>query len=218
MSGYSTTSVTELITNVESFVEEYMNQFDASHDFSHIQRVVRLAMHIARSEMKRNPSLTLDLELIQIAALLHDVNDRKYKTSSSEPLTSHLTRLGCSDSNLSNAVEDIVSHVSFNGERLNRAAVQEALKRHPELGIVQDADRIDAVGAVGIGRLFTYGGARNRSLDMSMSHLEDRLLRTADWMKTETGKAIITERMKRVKLLQDWWAEETEVDLCNIHD
>ena len=203
--------------SLEIFVKEYMDQFDASHDFSHVQRVVRLAMHISRSEIKRTPSLTLDLELIHLSSLLHDVNDRKYKTNSNESLTSHLTRLGCRDPDLASAVEDIVTHVSFNGERLNPTAVQDALQRHPELGIVQDADRIDAVGAIGIGRLFTFGGARNRTLDMSISHLDDRLLHTGDWMKTETGKAIIKERIKRVKILRDWWTEETEDDPYEIH-
>src|ERR1700753_1747704 len=100
----SSLPVAELIIKVEAFVKDYMQQFDASHDFSHIQRVVRLAMHIAHSELERNPNLTLDLQLVHLAALLHDVNDRKYKTASSESVISHLTRLGCKDSTLASAV------------------------------------------------------------------------------------------------------------------
>lgn len=209
MGSYPIQTGSDVVVRVEAFVQDYMSRFDASHDFQHIQRVVRLAKHIATSEHQKKPDVYFDLNLVELAALLHDVNDRKYKTSSTASITEHLTRLGCSDASLASAVEDIVSHVSFHHERLNPEAVADALKRHPELGVVQDADRIDAVGAVGIGRLFTYGGAKDRTLDMSIDHLDERLIRTADYMKTETGKSIILERMRRLEQFRNWWTEET---------
>jgi uncharacterized protein len=209
MSYINSVSIARLIPKVEAFVEDYMSTFDASHDFGHIQRVVRLAQHIAFVETKKNPSLKLDFNLIHLAALLHDINDRKYQTEFSEPLSTHLARLGWRDPALGEALEDIISHVSFHKERQNPLAVTTALLRHPELAVVQDADRIDAIGAVGIGRLFVYGSRQEESLDMSISHLDQRLEITGSRMKTETGKAIIAERIQRVKTFRDWWSEET---------
>jgi uncharacterized protein len=199
----------DLIAKVESFAKEFMSQFDGSHDFKHVQRVARLALHIAKSEMERNPGLTFNLELVHIAALMHDVNDRKYWTDGSESISAHLTRLG-SDLELANAVEEIVSHVSFSKERDNPSSVTLVLQRHPELGILQDADRIDAVGAIGIGRLFTFGGAKGRDLDLSMKHLDARLLRSGDFMKTQTGECMIKERLARLEVFKDWWAGELD--------
>jgi len=201
-------SMDELVSKVEAFAKEYMSKFDGSHDFAHVQRVVSIALHIANAELRQNTSLTYNINLIHISALLHDVNDRKYKTKDSPSLTTHLERLGCVDPDFSAAVEDIVTHISFNQETSNPSMVQEALLRHPELGVVQDADRIDAVGAIGLGRLFTYGGAKDRSLDLSIEHLDERLIITGDRMKTKTGKDIIKERIERIMTFRGWWSEE----------
>jgi uncharacterized protein len=196
-----------LTAKVENFVRDHMEQFDGSHDFAHIQRVVQLSLRIACEEEKLRPGM-LDHHLIHLAALMHDVNDRKYNSEFSVSVSEHLKRLGC-DESLSHSVDAIVSHVSFTKECSNPEVVAKLLGKIPELGVVQDADRIDAVGAVGIGRLFTYGGARNRSLQLSMDHFEERLLRTGDRMKTQAGKAIISERIQRLKVFQQWWNEET---------
>jgi len=198
----------ELISKVEDFVRTHMSAFDGSHDFAHIQRVVRLALHIGRLEHSRTPR-PLNLNLIHISALLHDVNDRKYFTENSTSVFQCLQNLDC-DPSAAAAVADIVANVSFTKERLNPAPVAEVLMRWPELGVVQDADRIDAVGAVGIGRLFTYGGARDRTLEQSMSHLVERLLQTADLMKTRTGEVIISERIRRTEIFREWWDEEND--------
>jgi len=202
----------KLISDVEGFVREYMSKYDSSHDFTHIQRVVRLALHIAESEIKTNPLVKLNIELIHLAALLHDVNDRKYKTDTDEAISAHLIRLGCTDLEMAKAVEAIVSHVSFTLECRDPEVVQRVLRKHPELGVVQDADRIDAVGAVGVGRLFTFGGARNRNLDSSMEHFDERLMITGGRMKTDTGKQIIAERMERLTMFRSWWTEETSTN------
>lgn len=199
----------KLTADVEDFVREYMSKFDPSHDFSHIQRVVRLALHIAKTEIEAYPTSKLDIEVVHLAALLHDVNDRKYKTDTTEDISTHLERLGCMDLKMIKAVEEIITHVSFTMECRNPEVVQLVLRRHPELGVVQDADRIDAVGAIGIGRLFTFGGAKNRSLDMSMEHFDERLMITGSRMKTETGKQIIAEKIERLKTFRNWWTEET---------
>jgi uncharacterized protein len=198
--------VAGLIPKVEKHVEQYMAKFDGSHDFAHVQRVVRLALHIARQEEHTRPGV-LNHDLIHLAALMHDVNDRKYISESSVCTSDQLKSLGC-DENLAESVDLIVSHVSFTKECGNPEKVAEIVSQIPELGVVQDADRIDAVGAIGIGRLFTYGGARNRAMQLSMGHFEERLMKTGDRMKTETGSAIISERMLRLKTFQQWWNEE----------
>jgi uncharacterized protein len=207
MTVTKTSSHPDLIPKVEKHVEEYMANFDGSHDFAHVRRVVRLALHIARQEEKTRPGV-LDHNLIHLAALMHDVNDRKYISESSVSTSDQLKNLGC-DEFLAQSVDLIVSHVSFTKERVNPEKVAEIVSQIPELGVVQDADRIDAVGAIGIGRLFTYGGARNRTMKLSMDHFEDRLMKTGDRMKTETGRMIISERMQRLKVFQLWWNEET---------
>jgi uncharacterized protein len=207
MTVRQTPLVAGLIANVEKHVREYMDKFDGSHDFAHVQRVVRLALQIARQEEQIRPGV-LDLGLIHLAALMHDVNDRKYISESSVSVSEQLKSLGC-DESLSQSVDTIVSHVSFTNECGNPDKVAEVVAKIPELGVVQDADRIDAVGAIGIGRLFTYGGARDRTLERSMEHFEDRLMKTGDRMKTATGRVIISERMQRLKIFQQWWNEET---------
>jgi uncharacterized protein len=196
-----------LIAEVEKYVREYMKRYDGSHDFAHIQRVVRLAIQIGCEEETLRPGF-LDHDLIHLAALMHDVNDRKYISESSMLISEQLKRLGC-DESMAQSIETIVTHVSFTKECDNPETVAEIIGRIPELGVVQDADRIDAVGAIGIGRLFTYGGARDRDLEQSMDHFEERLMRTGDRMKTATGKAIISERMRRLEIFQQWWDEET---------
>jgi uncharacterized protein len=202
-------SMQKLIADVEDFVRDYMSKFDSSHDFSHIQRVVRLALHIANEENQKNPTMKLNIEMVHIAALLHDVNDRKYKTDKTEDISTHLRRLGCTDSEMIDTVEEIITHVSFTNECRDSESVQHILRKHPELGVLQDSDRIDACGAIGIGRLFTFGGAKNRNLDESMEHFDERLMITGTRMKTETGKQIIAERIERLKTFRTWWSDET---------
>jgi uncharacterized protein len=87
-------------------------------------------------------------------------------------ISSRLMELGCGDPKLAEAVEDIVTHVSYTLEKNDPDAVNTAVVRHPELRMVQDADGIDAVGIIGIGRLYTYGGAKERTLDQSFECLK----------------------------------------------
>jgi uncharacterized protein len=207
MTVKETPPIAGLIAKVEKHVQEYMEKFDGSHDYAHVQRVVGLALQIARQEGQIRPGV-LDHNLIHLAALMHDINDRKYISDSSVPISSQLIGLGC-DEVIAHSVDIIVRHVSFTKECINPEKVAAVVCQIPELGVVQDADRIDAVGAIGIGRLFTYGGARNRTMSQSMKHFEERLMKTGDRMKTETGKMLIAERMQRLKTFEQWWNEET---------
>lgn len=99
--------------------------------------------------------------------------------------------------------------MSYNTEIKNPALTQRALLAHPELAIVQDADRLDAIGAVGIGRTFTYGGAKgSRLMDDTIDHFAEKLENLEGMMKTEEGRRMAQERTKRLRMFRGWWEEE----------
>ncbi len=104
--------------------------------------------------------------------------------------------------------------MSYNTEIKNPALTQRALLAHPELAIVQDADRLDAIGAVGIGRTFTYGGAKgSRSMDDTIDHFTEKLENLEGMMKTEEGRRMAQERTKRLRVFRGWWEEECGIGL-----
>lgn len=188
--------------------------FDCSHDFSHIQRVVTLANDLANAEQALHPEVPLNTVLIRLTALLHDIGDHKYVMPSyqdqSQPAdTAESILLGHSaPSSLASTVQLLVSHVSCSYELAHPAAVAAVLASHSELAIVQDADRLDAIGAVGIGRAFTYGGANGRTLAETRSVFEGKLLLRESMMKTEAGRKVAHERCQRLREFMRWWDEE----------
>lgn len=152
------TDMRELINKVSASVENYMSKYDGSHDFNHIKRVVGLA-HRIYSEMAATTSNktapTLDLDVITLSALLHDVGDRKYLKEGEDAKTmvrDVLLKLGTSQ-DLAEKVQTICGCVSYNSEMKDLGHVVSLIAKHPELAVVQDADRLDALGAVGIGRV-----------------------------------------------------------------
>ncbi|KAE8453145.1 hypothetical protein EG329_011212 [Mollisiaceae sp. DMI_Dod_QoI] len=208
----------ELITKVTSYVEKYMSNYDGSHDFDHIKRVVGLAHHIhsqmTTSPPKSNiPSPPLDLDVITLAALLHDIGDRKYIEEGQDEKTmvrELLLGLGASPE-LAARVQTICLGVSYSSEIKDFDHVVGLIARHPELAVVQDADRIDAIGAVGIGRVHTYGGAKTqRGMEQSMEVFDYKLFKLEGLMKTVPGKQLAKERTERLRTFYQWWREEKE--------
>ncbi|KAK0614168.1 hypothetical protein B0T14DRAFT_438711 [Immersiella caudata] len=197
-----------LVQAVTAYVKVYMSNYDASHDWSHILRVVGLARHIySRSENRAD----LDLRVIQLAALLHDIGDRKYTTPSSSPspISSLLLAHGASPA-LAEEVQTICLSVSYSTEVKDPSHTLSVIAQHPELAVVQDADRLDAIGAIGLGRMFTFGGAKTgRGMDESMEHLDEKLLRLEGMAKTEVGRELMKERTERLRVFKRWWGEET---------
>ncbi len=189
--------------------------FDASHNYAHIQRVLALSNHLLRVEQASYPSITYDPTIITLAALLHDVGDRKYvspsATSNEDPTTLVARTLLSFDAEpeLAENVQAVVSAVSYSAEIKNPSLTQRTILAHPELAIVQDADRLDAIGAVGIGRTFTYGGAKGaRGMDETIGHFTEKLENLEGVMKTEEGRRMAMERTKRLRIFRGWWEEE----------
>lgn len=204
-----------LVLATHEYVKEYMSKFDSSHDYSHILRVLALSQQILAATQRTSPDTVYNSTLVTLLALLHDIGDKKYLTSPSSssiglgPVEEFLISAG-SAPDLAVTVQELVSNVSYSHERENSDRVARAIAEHPELAIVQDADRLDAIGAVGIGRTFTYGASRNQGKGMSgvMDHFEDKLVKLGEGMKTAEGKRLGKERGERIAMFMRWWEEE----------
>lgn len=180
-------------------VKEIYDQMDASHDFLHIERVYQNAEAILATEP------TADAELVRLAVLLHDVSDAKY-AETKEAEERILTALTLTAEQQAR-IQDIIESVSFNGGNEVEAKTIEAK-------IVRDADRLDAIGAVGIARTFAYGGAKGRKLyddteearshmsvedyrsksTASVTHFYEKLLLLKDLMVTTKGREMANQR------------------------
>lgn len=187
------------MNNLMDKVRGIYEQFDASHDFQHIERVYQNALVILQAEPDA------DAEVVKIAVLLHDVSDKKY-TDSKEQENKLIAELSLSEEKKQH-IRDCIAQVSFNGGNELEATSLEAK-------IVRDADRLDAIGAIGIARTFAYGGAKGRKLydkeenartDMteeeyrnkntsSVTHFYEKLLLLKDLMITDKGKQMAEER------------------------
>lgn len=198
----------ELVAKATDYVRAYMARYDGSHDFSHIERVVALAHHIH----DRTPAPAASRQLVTLAALLHDVGDGKYLRPGEDGarlVRDVLLALGAAPA-LAEQVQAICLGVSYSAEARDPARVRALVARHPELAVVQDADRLDALGAVGIGRAFAFGGARGRDLASTVDHFADKLVRLEGMMKTDEGRRLARVRTERIEAMQRWWRDETD--------
>ena len=164
---------------------EYARQLFADncggHGFDHTMRVYRNALRIA----EELPGA--DAEIVALAALLHDADDHKlFRTEDNANARAILERCGVAGERIGR-ICDAVNAVSFSRNRDRRPETLEGR-------IVQDADRLDAIGAVGIARTFAYGGEHGRSMEESVQHFYDKLLLLKDLMNTEPAKRMAEER------------------------
>ena len=195
---------TSQIESCIAFVKKTLAGAEGGHDWFHIERVWKNAKLIASGE-------ECDLEVVELAALLHDIADSKFHGGDEEigprKAREYLTAAGV-DSKKANHIVAIIENVSFKGghNARNHSSI--------ELDIVQDADRLDAIGAIGIARTFNYGGFKNRAiydpsiapnLNMTkeeykkstaptINHFYEKLLLLKDLMNTESGKRIAEQR------------------------
>jgi uncharacterized protein len=195
----------DLIAETESFIRERQSNEGTGHDWHHTDRVRKMAMRIAAVE-------NADPAVVELGALLHDIADHKFHSGDStvgaNAAREFLQSKGA-DPQLIDQVCHIVEHISFKGAgEPNTIASLEGR-------IVQDADRLDAMGAIGIARCFAFGGHKNRPLydpagaDSSLRHFYDKLLLLKDRMNTKTGREIAEERHQFLetyleKFMKEW--------------
>lgn len=190
-----------------------MSKYDNSHDYQHILRVVSNANRILQDEPKSDPPY--DTTSLFLAALLHDVGDHKY-AKPGEDIESQVRNVllehGAS-TDLAAKVQTIVKHVSYTNEVRNPQSVISVLMQYPELAIVQDADRLDAIGAVGIGRAFSFGAAKfpEQAMGRAVEHFDEKLLKLEGMMKTNAGKKMAKRRTEVLREFAREWREEEEL-------
>lgn len=209
------------VRRAEELVEREMGGRDASHDAAHALRVRDLALSLAAEEGLSAPDRLLTVEL---AALLHDVGDYKYTKNNVEDMSvveMFLQEVGL-DEGQKDEIVAIIKGIGFKNEVSNKSIVEPTL----EFAIVQDADRLDAIGAIGIARCFTYGGSKNSALhdprilprdslskekymskeekQTSINHFHEKLFKLKDMMKTEAGKR---RAEKRHRFMEEFVAE-----------
>lgn len=207
-----------LFKSINEFVYEYMSQpgHDNSHDYLHILRVVSNANRLLEAELESTTSARdYDTSAIFLAALLHDVGDHKYAKPGEDvenQIATVLREHGASDG-LALKIQIIAKHVGYTNEVKNPGSVVEVLSKYPELAIVQDADRLDAIGAVGVGRCFAYGGAKSHGQPMSIAvdHFAEKLYKLPDMMKTAAGRKLAASRKKILEEFAAQFNEETRL-------
>lgn len=194
-----------IIDKTVEFVKETLSEAEGGHDWWHIYRVWKTSQTLGKQESG------VDMLVVELGALLHDIADSKFHDGDEKigPKTArdYLTSQNLPE-NVVEHVENIVRHISFKG------AFEGQKWTSPELAVVQDADRLDAIGAIGIARTFNYGGHKGRALydpnnkpnlEMTkeeykastaptLNHFYEKLLLLKDMMNTDAGKAMAEER------------------------
>ena len=210
----------EIIRQTETFVKETLQTAEGGHDWFHIERVRNTALHIAKKEKA-------DAFIVELGALLHDIADSKFHDGDEnvgpEKARRFLSELGLDTATIEH-IENIIRYVSFK-TTLDK---EKAAFHSKELDVIRDADRLDAIGAIGIARTFNYGGFKNRAIydpeirpDLEMdkatykkstaptiNHFYEKLLLLKDMMTTATGKAMAEGRHKFLETyLEQFFAE-----------
>lgn len=194
----------EIINKTVKFVQETLKDAEGGHDRRHIYRVWKTAKHIAQTE-------NVDMLVVELWALLHDIADSKFHDGNEDigpqKAREFLESIQIEENNIVH-VENIIKNISFKGGKHEQAF------KSPELDVVQDADRLDALWAIGIARTFNYGWHKNReiynpdikpNLDLTkeeykhnneptLNHFYEKLLLLKDRMNTKKGKEMAEKR------------------------
>lgn len=216
------------LQGLEAFVRGHMAAYDCSHDWLHVQRVRAMARRLAEQEMALGK--TVNLQVVDIAALVHDIGDAKYTAeglpSARDQILGVLSRFGYAGG-MAERVCGIVEQVSFRKElELLEQGQTIDLSNH-ELACVQDADRLDAIGAIGVARCLSFSAAKSRPIYLpdappvkvltaaeymrlsasptanlsALNHFHEKLLHLAGMMKTEGAKG---EAGRRTAFMQEF--------------
>ncbi|MFV8377648.1 HD domain-containing protein [Flavobacterium sp. LB3R33] len=208
----------DLIDKTILFVKEKLENAEGGHDWFHIERVFKNAVLISKNEV-------CDVTVVKLGALLHDVADSKFHDGD-ETVGPRIAREFLESENVDEQiithVVNIIENISYKGGNFEKKFSS------IELDVVQDADRLDAIGAIGIARTFNYGGFKNRALydpniapnssmtkeeykkndSPTLNHFYEKLLLLKDKMNTQTGKQIAQERHRYMEgFLAQFYAE-----------
>jgi len=212
-----------IIAHTITFVKKELENAEGGHDWFHIERVYKNAVLISKTEK-------VDSFIVSLGALLHDIADSKFYNGDEA-----IGPKKASDFlNYKKVPEDVIAHVMKIIENISFKGGNKKQKFFSnELAVVQDADRLDALGAIGIARCFNYGGYKNRKLydpeikpNLNMSpevykasdsptinHFYEKLLLLKDKMNTKTGKKIAQKRHKYLKGFLEQFYREWEGEL-----
>lgn len=188
-----------ILQQTQEFVFAQMAKNDAAHDREHIVRVVALTQRLCRCYPEAN------VFRAELLAWLHDLNDDKLASNlGQQSVSAFLQSLFVPEADIAFVV-NALPYISY--------------RKHPKLApeipleirIVQDADRIDAMGAVGVARTFAYGGAKNRNLEDSLSHFDEKLLLLYDLLSTQAAKDIALPRHQFLQAFYRQYKEETDM-------
>ncbi len=208
----------EIIKQAENYIKQVLEKVEKGHDWQHINRVRNTALKIAKREGG-------DIYIIELAALLHDISDAKFNggdEKAGKKKTIEYLKILALSNEMIEKVAEIVDKISFKG------GFNDNIEKNIELQVVQDADRLDAIGAIGIARAFNYGGYRNREIynpDIllrqydspqayhksdapTINHFYEKLLLLKDRMNTQTGKKMAEKRHHFMELFLKEFLEE----------
>lgn len=209
-----------IIEKTIEFVKKTLQGAEAGHDWSHIERVYKNAIQIAQG------SNDINILVVELGALLHDIADSKFHNgdeSIGPKIAREFLELHQVDENVIREVINIIENISFKN---TKDKTQKYTSK--ELQIVQDADRLDAIGAIGIARAFNYGGFKNRELynpqiqpNLNMSkeeyknakaptinHFYEKLLLLKDKMNTPKGRELAEERHRFMEVFLEQFYKE----------
>lgn len=216
----------DVINSTINFVKKKLSGAEAGHDWFHIERVWKLSKMIAKEE-------NADMLVVELAALLHDIADSKFHNGN-EQFALEISREWLEKNKIS---EDVIIKILFIIRHISFKNRHEYFENMPvEFKIVQDADRLDAIGAIGIARAFNFGGFKNnlmyhpeilpnlnmmkeeykKSHGTTINHFYEKLLLLKDLMNTETAKKIAFERHNFMLSFLNEFYREWNVDLENI--
>ncbi|WP_225035852.1 HD domain-containing protein [Winogradskyella sp. SM1960] len=209
----------KLIASTIAFVKQELIDAEGGHDWFHVERVYKNTLLIAKTE-------PVDIEIVSLAALMHDIADSKFNDGN-EAIGPKKAQQFLLENDVDSSVIEHVTQIIQNMSFKNSLDVNTAFTSK-EMEVVQDADRLDAIGAIGIARCFNYGGYKNRALynpeiepNLNMTkaqykssdaptinHFYEKLLLLKDQMNTKTGKRIALERHNYMEgFLKQFYAE-----------
>lgn len=204
-----------ILEKTRDFVKEKMYKEGSGHDWFHVERVCNIAKYLAQKE-------SADMFIVEMTALLHDIDDWKFSDVYNTTVTEEFLKSVEVSEEDSNRILNIIKTMSYKG------GVVDSTQNTIEGMVVQDADRLDALGAIGIARAFAYGGSKNRSMydpsikpidfksldevknkdNHTINHFYEKLFKLKDLMNTNTAKEIAKKRHKYMEnFIEEFYSE-----------